>query len=193
MKVTFVIYHYDPAYREPLEFYRHLHENLLIGIDPSFWGIESLNIVCRAGFNADHQHKNANIYLRQDDLPPVLGWHQRPDLIFDLLHELDSDIIHAFSLGLPLHFRWLRKLLGPDVYLIAHHTGERHWIQMKLWMQQFGLRVVNGFVFHHREDAQPWLKSAIILPAQTVISLENGRSTIRRDRVIPDMYEAFIQ
>jgi len=189
MKVSFVLYNFDPEYREPEQFYTNLQENLLSGIDPLGWGIDRINLVCRAGLNADYHTKDISIYLRQDEFRPYLSWHQRPDPIFSLLNELKPDIIHAFSLGLPLHFRWLRKMLGPHVCLVAQHTGESHWIQLKLWLQQFGLRTVDGFVFGHIEDAQPWLKAALILPAQRVISLENGNALIRRDRIIPDLYK----
>jgi hypothetical protein len=188
MKVTFVIYNFDQSLSDAQAFYRHLEEDLLGGIDPLLWGIDVMNLVCRAAITSDHHQNGVNIYLREDDLPPLLRWHQRPEIIFKLLQDLDSDIIHAFSLGLPLHFRWLRKLLGPEVGLVAHHTGERHWIQMRLWMQQFGLRVVNGFVFHHDKDAQDWRKAALVLPAQPVVSLDNGHRLPERDLLIPQMY-----
>ncbi len=192
MNVTFVIYNFDPALEEPQQFYNHLQHNLLSGVDPLVWGIEKINMVCRAGKTADHRIKDINLYLRKDEFPPILRWHQRPEEIFSLVKELNPDVIHAFSLGLPLHYRWLRKLLGPSVRLAAHHTGEHHWIQMKLWMQQFGLRVVDGFVFYQPEDALTWLKSAIILPTQRVISMKKGQNVVHRDRVIPNLYQELI-
>ena len=188
MHVAFVVYHYKPEFKKPEEIYRYFQHDLLNGIDPAMWGIDRLNIVCRAAVNADHRIQNINIYMRRDELPAVLKWHQRPDGIFKLLQTLNPDIIHAFSLGLPLHFRWLRRMFGDDVRLIGHHTGEHRWIQMRLWLQQFGLRVVDGFVFPCRNDAQEWIKAAVILPVQMLVSLDNGHRSVERELVIPNMY-----
>jgi hypothetical protein len=192
MHVAFVIYHYDPGWRDVNRFYTHFREDLLGGTDPALWGFDRISLVCRAAIDSDQIHENINIHLRRDNLPHVLHWHQKPELLFDFLKEIDPDVIHAFSLNLPLHYRWLRKTVGPGVCLVAHHTGEHHWIQLKLWMQQFGLRVVNGFVFRYQEDTSAWLKSAVILPSQAVIALSRGRTGISRDRLIPDMYQELL-
>ena len=81
-----------------------------------------------------------------------------------------------FNLGLPLHFRWLRNLLPQKTKIIGHHTGEHIWIQLRLFLQQFGLRTADGFIFENLEDAEPWLKASVILPRQPVFEIPNGQT-----------------
>ena len=77
-------------------------------------------------------------------------------------------------MDLPLHFRWIRRVLKENARIIAWHQDETVWYQRRLWLQQFGLRTVDGFLFNDLQEAGEWLKVAAILPRQELIEFPAG-------------------
>ena len=61
---------------------------------------------------------------------------------------------------------------------MGQHCGEDIWIQRNLWLQQSALRVIDGFVFPNRTDADPWLKCAAILEYQPIFEIRNLKNNI---------------
>ena len=100
-----------------------------------------------------------------------LRWWQEPVEALELLTEKKPNIVLVSGLALPLNFRWLRRLIGNDVKIIGCHGGESIWPSRNLWLQQFGLRVVDAFIFHDREESRPWTKASVILARQPIYIL----------------------
>jgi hypothetical protein len=152
------------------------HFSKLSGIHP-----QSVSIVQRATFNATRIQENIGYYFVNDDFDPRLRWWQKPVPVFKLISKLQPDIIQIHGLDLPLQFRWLRREVGHDIKLVGEHTGEKIWANRKLWLQQFGLRVADGFIFKDKKDAVPWTKASVILNKQPIIEIptavEDAEST----------------
>ena len=127
-----------------------------------------ISIIQRSNKNSIEDNK----HYKKDEFDQSLRWWQNPEIFNDYIANLKPDIVYIFGLHLPLHFRWLRHHLNSDVIIIAQHCGEELWLQKNLWLQQFGLRVVNGFVFASQKDAIPWMKCAAILESQPVFEYD---------------------
>lgn len=152
------------------------HFSKLSGIHP-----QSVSIVQRATFNATRIQENIGYYFVNDDFDSRLRWWQKPVPVFKLISKLQPDIIQIHGLDLPLQFRWLRREVGHNIKLVGEHTGEKIWANRKLWLQQFGLRVADGFIFKNKKDAVPWTKASVILNKQPIIEIptavEDAEST----------------
>ncbi len=131
-------------------------------------------IIQRAAENLEIKQDNITRIFIRDQFGENLKWCENPEEINQVAGSLAPDIVHMFNLGLPLHFRWLRNHVPPKTKLVGHHTGEHIWIQMRLFLQQFGLRASDAFVFEDLNDAAPWLTAAVILPNQSVFEIPNG-------------------
>jgi hypothetical protein len=132
----------------------------------------NISVVQRATFNTSDTLSDISYHFITDEFEPALRWWQEPESIFQLLADMDPDIIHISGLNLPLQFRWLRRIIGDNIKLIGEHTGESFWAQRNLWIQQFGLRVVDGFIFRKIKDAQAWTKASVILERQPVAEID---------------------
>lgn len=130
----------------------------------------------RAAESKRIQSNNITLIFEKDDFAEELRWCDNPVQLHQTVADLNPDIVHLYNLGLPLHFRWLRNLLPEKTKIIGHHTGEHIWIQLRLFLQQFGLRTADGFIFENMQDADPWLKASVILPRQPVFEIPNGQT-----------------
>ena len=119
-----------------------------------------------------------NMYYIKDEFNHELGWWQNPEIMNEYIAKLNPDMVYIFGLNLPLHFRWLKHHISSHTIVIAQHCGEEFWIQKNLWLQQFGLRVVNGFVFISQKDAILWKRCAAILDSQPVFELHEFKNEV---------------
>jgi hypothetical protein len=129
---------------------------------------EVVTVVQRAIFNATIILENVSYHFVKDEFEPSLRWWQEPVTVLERLSEVQSDIIQVRGLDLPLQFRWMRRVVGDKIKIIGEHTGETIWANRNLWLQQFGLRVVDGFVFNRLKDAREWIKASVILENQPI-------------------------
>ena len=145
--------------------------------------VEMISIVQRATFNATNKLEKVGYYIVRDEFEVTLRWWQEPVTVIEQLSELKPDIIHVYGLNLPLQFRWLRREVGDRIKIVAEYTGETIWANRNLWLQQFGLRVVDGFIFKNMEDAHPWTKTSVILERQPVVEIalssKNPEATVK--------------
>jgi hypothetical protein len=135
-----------------------------------------LYIFRRAATSEKIRKGKYTVIFHRDSYPEQLRWCNNPVSLHQKVADLDPGLVHLYNLDLPLHFRWLRNQLPENTKIIGHHTGEHIWIQLRLFLQQFGLRTADGFIFEDMTDAAPWLKASIILPRQPVFELPNGES-----------------
>jgi len=144
---------------------------------------DAISVVQRATFNSSTMVNRITYYFVRDEFESSLRWWQEPVPVFEQLSEIQPDIIQVAGLNSPLQFRWLRRIVGDNVMIIGEHTGETIWASRNLWLQQFGLRVVNGFIFRNIKDAQEWTKSSVILEKQPIseisISIKNPATTAK--------------
>jgi len=134
-------------------------------------GISSISVVQRAAFDETITHKDIDYYFVTDEFQPLLRWWQEPVASIEFLAELKPQIIHVYGLDLPLNFRWLRRMVGKDTIIIGQHMGEDIWANRNLWLQQFGLRPVDGFIFNHKEEERLWRKASVILSKQPIFEI----------------------
>jgi hypothetical protein len=127
---------------------------------------------------SNNNFTDGNKYYVKDEFEQELRWWQNPELLNEHISQLKPDLVYIYGLNLPLHFRWLRHYLATNTIIIAQYCGEDIWIQKNLWLQQFGLRVVNGFVFATKKDANSWRKCAAILDSQPVFELKEFKNEI---------------
>ena len=171
MHLVFIQYHYDATIKTPeeyfsrdndkVQFYRLLHQA----------GMERVSIIRRAPFSQKIVTGEINYYFIKDEYRPNLRWFDKPVKVHTTAAGIEPDLVHVYGLNLPIHFRWLRKSAGRDVVLLGQHTGERIWLQRILWLQQFGLRGADGFIFENGKQAEPYLKAAVILPRQSLYKI----------------------
>jgi len=134
---------------------------------------KKLTIIRRSDVNYEFRTNNTTIVLRRDNFPPLLSWWQEPEDLFRYITTFNPELIHIMGLDLPLHFRWLRKQVGDFPYILGQYTGEQIWPNIKIWMQQFGLRTADGFLFEDKQVADIWLKRAAILCRQDIFKIKN--------------------
>jgi hypothetical protein len=130
-----------------------------------------ISIVQRTSFDIIKTIDDISYHFITDEFKSELRWWQEPESIFQVLADIHPDLIHVNGLDLPLQFRWLRRIVGDNVKIVGEHTGKTFWAQRNLWLQQFGLRVVDGFIFKSLEEAQAWIKASVILDKQPVIEI----------------------
>ncbi len=133
----------------------------------------SIIITQRADFNETFTQNNITYYFTRDGYDPTLRWWQEPVASFELLADFKPDLVQIEKLSLPLNFRWLRRIVGEEVKIIGNHGGEDIWAQRNLWLQQFGLRVVDGFIFQKKADTEPWIRNSVILPRQPIFIMSS--------------------
>ena len=141
----------------------------------------NISVVQRATFNKNIELDGVSFNFIKDEFPGNLRWWQEPESIIQSIADIETDIIYVRGLNLPLQFRWLRRIVGGDIVIIGEHTGEDFWAQRNLWLQQFGLRVVDGFIFQNLDVAKLWKKTSLVLENQPVIEItsfsENPENT----------------
>ncbi len=156
-------------------------------------GLQSVSIIQRSVFEKSVSTDRINYYFLKDGFAPRLRWWQEPERAIELLKSLKSNIIHVFGLDLPLQFRWIRRVVGEKCLIIGQHTGELTWANRNLWLQQFGLRVVDAFIFERNSDSNPWLKASIILPRQPVFELEHFlKKPTKNAKTLKDIYNSLL-
>jgi len=138
-------------------------------------GFRSVDVIQRAGFNDTQIGDTVTYHFIKDDLPAQLRWWQEPESTFEFLGSRLFDILQVDGFDLPLHFRWIRRAVGKATVLTGVHTGEEMWPSRNLWLQQFGLRAVDGFIFEELKDAYPWQKASVILRRQPVFECTGCR------------------
>lgn len=149
-------------------------ENLLCYYEQVALRSKNKFIVIRRSDVADKiESDNITLILFRDSLPRRLSWWQKPEELFQFVASFGARLIHMIGPDLPLHFRWLRHYIGADTYLLGHIRGERVWPNIRIWMQQFGHRTANGFIFEDDQAADLWLKRAVVLPRQDLFKIKN--------------------
>jgi hypothetical protein len=131
----------------------------------------SVSVVQRAGFQETYSQDKITYYFTRDEYGSTLRWWQEPMNALEILLQIKPDIIEVAGLSLPLNFRWMRRIIGDKIKIVGRHTGEDIWAQRNLWLQQFGLRVVDGFIFQKKADTEPWIRASVILPRQPLYIL----------------------
>ena len=168
MHVIFLHYHYNPKIKSPEEYFEYNKDKIEFYSHLKQSGIDKISIIQRASFSNKTVLSDINFYFIKDEFDPELRWCDKPLKVHTTAAAVEPDMIHVYGLDLPIHYRWLRKTIGEKIILYGQHTGEKKWLQRILWLQQFGLRVVDGFIFKNDKDAKPWLKAAVILPNQPI-------------------------
>jgi len=134
--------------------------------------VKTLSVVQRSPFNKKSSVNNIDYYFIPDEFEPILLWWQEPEPVFQLISKIKPDVIVVRGLDLPLQFRWLRRMTGDKIIIIGEHTGETIWANRNLWLQQFGLRVVDGFIFKNLKKSHPWTKASVILEKQSILEID---------------------
>ena len=148
----------------------------------------------RASFKESYSLDNITYHFVCDGYHSSLLWWQEPVSSFELLADIKPDIIEIAGLNLPLNYRWLRRIVGEGIKIIGTHTGEDIWANRKIWLQQFGMRVVNGFIFQRKADAEPWIRTAVILPRQRVFILDTyGEKSQKNEEKLGDLYREILK
>lgn len=179
----------SPADYLKLNSERHMN-SLLISERPDV----QTSIVQRAEFNETYIQDTITYYFVRDGYGATLRWWQEPVSSFEILTKINPDLITIVGLNLPLNFRWLRRMVGEDSKIIGSHTGEEIWAQRNLWLQQFGLRVADGFIFQNKPDTEAWLRAAVILPRQPIYILNSfGLAEQTEAEKLKDIYQELLQ
>jgi hypothetical protein len=135
-----------------------------------------ISVIQRATFTENTEIEGISFSFMKDEFPGNLRWWQEPESTLQHLAALKPDIVHVKGLNLPLQFRWLRRMVGDTTVIVGEHTGEDFWAQRNLWLQQFGLRAVDGFIFKNPEDANLWRKTSLVLEHQPLIEISSLKS-----------------
>jgi len=162
MHIVFVHFNYPANNNEP-----RIYENF-----------DNKNIKISIVQRNDKQFVKDNFKFVKDEFNHELKWWQNPETLNDYIGKLNPDMIYIFGLNLPLHYRWLMHHISPKTIIIGQHCSEGHWIQRNLWLQQSALRIVDGFVFPIKKEANPWLKCAAILESQPIFEMDNFEDNI---------------
>jgi hypothetical protein len=134
--------------------------------------VETVSVIQRSSFKRKSSVNNIDYYFIPDEFEPTLRWWQEPEEVFQFLSKINPNIIVVRGLDLPLQFRWLRRITGEKIIILGEHTGETIWANRNLWLQQFGLRVVDGFIFKNLKKSYPWTKASVILKKQPVLEID---------------------
>ena len=180
MKIAYLYFSYDPEIRHHEDYLNsdprpHLvHKQLKQDSDLD------ITVVQRSAFESTHVVDGVKYYFITDEFSNILRWWQEPKSSIAVIKKLNLDILQVAGLNLPLQFRWLRRQIGHNITIIGQHTGETIWANRKIWLQQFGLRVVDGFIFANESDKYSWIKAAVILPRQTIYIIPYQHNDLRK-------------
>jgi len=176
---------------EYLKFYHDRHNHYVhLNKNDDF----SIVITHRTSFQETITQDHISYYFIRDEFDSSLRWWQEPVSLFEPLAKINPDIIQIAGLSLPLNFRWLRRIVGDEIKIIGSHTGEEIWAQRNLWLQQFGLRVVDGFIFQKKSDIEPWLRTSVILPRQSIFIMNAYGSDDQSDNEkLTHIYQEMLQ
>ncbi len=147
----------------------------------------NISLVQRSKKNLANTDGKLKEHYLKDEFGVNLLWWQNPELVNEFVGSLNPDIVHILGLNLPLHFRWIKHYVPENTKLLGEHTGENLWPQNNLWLQQFGLRVVDGFIFSSKKVAEPWIKCAAILKKQPVFD-----ATVNSDSYSKNLCKIFL-
>jgi hypothetical protein len=171
MHVVYIQYHYDTEIKKPEDYFENNKGKVQFYTDIHQAGIERVSIIQRAPFSQKIDYNDIHYYFIKDEYRAKLRWYEKPVKVHTTAAAIEPDIIHVYGLHLPIHYRWLRKTAGKNVLILGQHTGENIWLQRILWLQQFGLRVVDGFIFQNEDEGKPYLKAAVVLPKQAIYKI----------------------
>ena len=107
-------------------------------------------------------------------------WHM-PTAVRQNLTQLPSTkptIIHSHGLVHPLQTRYLSRNLPLTWATLVQHHGELPWAGWRGHLQKWGLQLSDGFLFTHRQIAQPWLQLGIINHTQQIFSVMETSSLL---------------
>jgi hypothetical protein len=179
MDVAYLYLHSQKSLRNSRAYFERVREQHTLYTHIKQCGISSISVVQRATFDETITHKGIDYYFVTDEFQPLLRWWQEPATSIEILAELKPQIIHVYGLDLPLNFRWLRRMVGRDTVIIGQHMGEDIWANRNLWLQQFGLRLVDGFIFHHKEEERIWTKASVILSKQPIFEIARSPGNVK--------------
>jgi hypothetical protein len=171
MHIVFIQYHYDAKIKKPDDYFEKNKEKMQFYLNIHQAGIERLSVIQRAPFSQKTVFNAINYHFISDEYGVRLRWCEKPDKVHNTAAAIKPDLIQVSGLNLPIHLRWLRKTTGKDALIVGQYTGENIWLQRILWLQQFGLRLADGFIFENEEQAKPYLKAAVILPRQALYKI----------------------
>jgi hypothetical protein len=170
-RILYLYPDYDPAITNPQQFREanhtriHALQQMAIPVDTE------IELVSRAGFDGKDLSGGIQYHFINDYLAPRLRWWEEPEKLFQATALLRPNLVHIIGLEGPLDPRRLRRYLNPECIIVAEHHGEEQWIQRHLWLQQFGLRAADAFVFGDESAISHWKKSALVLERQPVLLL----------------------
>jgi len=171
MHIVYLNLYSDKNSFDPDSFYKSSYLPHSLFAKLSMTHHQSISIVQRATFNAISMPEKVGYYFVNDEFDLTLRWWQEPVAVFKQISKIQPDIINVRGLDLPLQFRWLRREVGDKIKIVGEHTGEMIWASRNLWLQQFGLRVVDGFIFKNMKDAITWTKASAILDKQPITGI----------------------
>jgi hypothetical protein len=172
MHIVYLNLYSDKNFNDPESFFTASYLPHQTFLKLSMAHTHSISVVQRATFNAKRTLEKVDYYFINDEFDLILRWWQEPVKVFEHISEMQPDIIQVRGLDLPLQFRWLRREVGTKIKIAGEHTGETIWANRNLWLQQFGLRVVDGFIFKNMKDAFAWTKSSVILDKQPITEIK---------------------
>jgi hypothetical protein len=171
MDVAYIYLHSQKSLHNSSAYFKRDHQQHTLYTCLKQCGISSIRVVQRAIFDKTINHNGIGYYFVTDEFQPLLRWWQEPVSAIEILAELKPQIIHVYGLDLPLFFRWLRRRVGEETIIMGQHMGEDIWANRNLWLQQFGLRPVDGFIFHHKDEERLWTRASVILSKQPIFEI----------------------
>jgi hypothetical protein len=180
MEIAYLNLYSQKSLRNSIAYFESIRDQHILYTHIKQCTISSICVVQRATFEETITYEGINYYFVTDEYQPLLRWWQEPVSSIELLADLKPQIIHVYGLDLPLNFRWLRRMVGRDTIIIGQHMGEDIWASRNLWLQQFGLRLIDGFIFHHKEEERLWIKASVILSKQPIFEIARSPGNIKR-------------
>jgi glycosyltransferase involved in cell wall biosynthesis len=87
-------------------------------------------------------------------------------------------VIHFNGLLFPLQVGVLRRLPPPACPLVVQHHAERPWPAYSYFLQRWGLKNANAFLFTARSLADIWLEAGLISPNQPIYEVMETSSIL---------------
>lgn len=180
MKIAYLYFSYEPDIQHHEDYFKSdprphlLHKQLKQDSDLD------ITVIQRSAFEGTHVVDGVKYYFIADEFSNTLRWWQEPKSSIAVIKKLNLNILQVAGLNLPLQFRWLRRQIGHNITIIGQHTGETIWANRKIWLQQFGLRVVDSFIFASESDKSPWTRTSVILPRQTIYLIPHLQSNLNK-------------
>jgi len=114
--------------------------------------------------------------------PRLRPW-QIPRDVHRQVRAVQPSLIHIHGLFFALQARSLRKTLSETPAIVIQHHAEMPCQGMRGWIQQFGLKNADAFLFASREIGQIWADRGIIAAMEKVFPVMEGSTHFkRRDR-----------